>query len=67
LLVPIIGIGLYPKLATRTYDVKTVEVAHRTQAAIEIVARQSDSEKTLQASSPGMFYAPAMVAPALDR
>ncbi len=27
LLIPIIGIGLYPKLATQTYDVKTTEVA----------------------------------------
>lgn len=67
LLVPIIGIGLYPKLATRTYDVKTVEVAHRTHDAIAIVARQSGSEKALQANGPSAFYAPAMVAPALDR
>jgi NAD(P)H-quinone oxidoreductase subunit 4 len=29
LLIPIIGIGLYPKLVTQTYDVKTTEVAHR--------------------------------------
>ncbi len=27
LLIPIIGIGLYPKLVTQTYDVKTTEVA----------------------------------------
>jgi NAD(P)H-quinone oxidoreductase subunit 4 len=31
LLVPIIGIGLYPKLATQVYDLKTVEVAGRIQ------------------------------------
>ncbi len=29
LLIPIIGIGLYPKLVTQTYDVKTTEVAYR--------------------------------------
>ncbi|MEO1741832.1 MAG: NAD(P)H-quinone oxidoreductase subunit 4, partial [Cyanobacteria bacterium J06629_9] len=31
LLVPIIGIGLYPKLATQTYDIKSSEVANRVQ------------------------------------
>ncbi|MEO0540989.1 MAG: NAD(P)H-quinone oxidoreductase subunit 4 [Cyanobacteria bacterium P01_A01_bin.105] len=31
LLVPIIGIGLYPKLATQTYDVKSIEVAKQIQ------------------------------------
>ena len=40
LLVPIIGIGLYPKLATQVYDVKTVEVASRVQDTL-LVAEQS--------------------------
>lgn len=39
LLVPIIGIGLYPKLATQTYDVKTVEVADHIQDT-RLVAEQ---------------------------
>jgi len=34
LIVPIIGVGLYPKLATQVYDVKTVEVASRVQDSI---------------------------------
>jgi NAD(P)H-quinone oxidoreductase subunit 4 len=39
LLVPIIGIGLYPKLATQVYDMKTVEVAARIQNTL-LVADQ---------------------------
>jgi NAD(P)H-quinone oxidoreductase subunit 4 len=34
LLLPIIGIGLYPKLATNTYDVKMVEVAVKSRAVL---------------------------------
>lgn len=45
LLVPIIGIGLYPKLATHTYDVKTVEVAVKTREAIPVLAERYDSIK----------------------
>jgi NAD(P)H-quinone oxidoreductase subunit 4 len=40
LLVPIIGIGLYPKLITQTYDVKTVEVAAHVRHAVSVVAQQ---------------------------
>lgn len=40
LLVPIIGIGVYPKLATQTYDVKTVEVAAQVRQALPLVAEQ---------------------------
>jgi NAD(P)H-quinone oxidoreductase subunit 4 len=39
LLVPIIGIGLYPKLATSVYDAKTVAVANRVQETL-ILAEQ---------------------------
>jgi NAD(P)H-quinone oxidoreductase subunit 4 len=38
LLFPIIGIGLYPKLATQTYDVKTVQVAQQARDAVQVVA-----------------------------
>ncbi|MFP4337037.1 MAG: NAD(P)H-quinone oxidoreductase subunit 4, partial [Halothece sp.] len=34
LLLPIIGIGFYPKLATQTYDVKTVEIALKAREAV---------------------------------
>lgn len=43
LLLPIIGIGLYPKLATQTYDVKTQEVAARVRGALPVVASQQPS------------------------
>ncbi|MEM7556498.1 MAG: NAD(P)H-quinone oxidoreductase subunit 4 [Cyanobacteria bacterium P01_A01_bin.84] len=43
LLVPIIGIGLYPKLVTQTYDVKTVEVATHARQFLPVVAKQQPS------------------------
>ena len=43
LLLPIIGIGLYPKLATNTYDIKTVEVASKARAALPIIVRELES------------------------
>ena len=44
LLLPIIGIGLYPKLATNTYDLKTVEVASKARAALPIIVQEIDSD-----------------------
>ncbi len=43
LLLPIIGIGLYPKLMTQTYDVKTVAVAVHARQSLPIVAKQQPS------------------------
>ncbi len=43
LLLPIIGIGLYPKLATQTYDVKTQQVAARVREALPVVASEQPS------------------------
>ncbi|CAN1210472.1 NAD(P)H-quinone oxidoreductase subunit 4 [Tumidithrix helvetica PCC 7403] len=40
LLLPIIGIGLYPKLATQTYDMKTVAVASEVRSAYSVVAQE---------------------------
>lgn len=40
LLLPIIGIGLYPKLATQTYDLKTVALASHVRQQLPIVAQQ---------------------------
>lgn len=40
LLLPIIGIGFYPKLATQTYDVKTVELAAHARQVLSVVAHQ---------------------------
>ncbi len=43
LLIPIIGIGLYPKLAIQTYDVKTVEVTAHARQVLPVVAQQQPS------------------------
>jgi NAD(P)H-quinone oxidoreductase subunit 4 len=40
LLVPIVGIGLYPKLLTQTYDVKTTQVASQAREAVLAIAHQ---------------------------
>ncbi|AFZ51290.1 NAD(P)H-quinone oxidoreductase subunit 4 [Dactylococcopsis salina] len=64
LLLPIIGIGLYPKLATRTYDVKTVEVALKAREAVTPVIAERGN--TFQASL-NPFYAPGFVAPSLPQ
>lgn len=40
LLIPVIGVGLYPKLMTQTYDVKTVQVASRARTVVSTVAHQ---------------------------
>ncbi|MEM9768909.1 MAG: proton-conducting transporter membrane subunit, partial [Cyanobacteria bacterium P01_D01_bin.71] len=38
LLVPVIGIGLYPNVATQTYDAKTMAVLNRVQDTMMLVA-----------------------------
>jgi NAD(P)H-quinone oxidoreductase subunit 4 len=53
LLVPIIGIGLYPKLATQIYDIKSMEVASRVQ----------NTRLAIEQSAP--FYARVLTAPEL--
>ncbi len=45
LLLPIIGIGLYPKLATTTYDIKTVEVASKARAALPTIAQRQEMSR----------------------
>jgi len=55
LLVPIIGIGLYPKLATQTYDVKTVAVTAEVRNALPLVAQQHTN-----------FYSRSLRAPQLS-
>jgi len=55
LLVPIIGIGLYPKVATQTYDVKTVAVADHVRHALPVIAQKQSPN--LYA---GLFTAPSL-------
>lgn len=55
LLVPIIGIGLYPKIATQVYDVKTVAVAAQVRNVLPVIAQQQ----------PASLYARTLGAPSL--
>jgi NAD(P)H-quinone oxidoreductase subunit 4 len=57
LLVPIIGIGFYPKLATQTYDATTVAVAAHLREALPTIARSENSS----------LYARSIVAPTVPR
>ncbi|MGL5872558.1 MAG: NAD(P)H-quinone oxidoreductase subunit 4 [Xenococcaceae cyanobacterium] len=43
LLIPVIGIGLYPKLVTNTYDVKTMEMASKVRSALPVIVQQQES------------------------
>jgi NAD(P)H-quinone oxidoreductase subunit 4 len=43
LLVPIIGIGLYPKIAMQTYDVTTVAVSDQVRHALPVIAQERAS------------------------
>jgi NAD(P)H-quinone oxidoreductase subunit 4 len=52
LLVPVIGIGLYPKLATQTYDAKTVAVLDRFQNTLMLVAEQPQQPMFSAIASP---------------
>ncbi|MCX5936302.1 MAG: NAD(P)H-quinone oxidoreductase subunit 4, partial [Pseudanabaena sp. LacPavin_0818_WC45_MAG_42_6] len=56
LLVPIVAIGLYPKLATQTYDVKTVAVTEQARDAFSLVAQTNPH-----------LYSSDLIAPQLPR
>ncbi|MCS6813895.1 MAG: NAD(P)H-quinone oxidoreductase subunit 4 [Cyanobacteria bacterium] len=57
LLLPIIGIGLYPKLVTQTYDIKTTAVVANMRAALPLVAQTSPSAN---------LFAETTAAPTID-
>lgn len=57
-LIPVIGVGLYPKLLTQTYDVKTVEVASRAKTVVSTVAQQPLGNWTQAAIAPALPKAP---------
>jgi NAD(P)H-quinone oxidoreductase subunit 4 len=59
LLIPIVAIGLYPKLATNTYDVKTVQVAEKIRDAFPVIVQSQGP------SFPSVFDSVAFVAPEL--
>ncbi len=45
LLLPIMGIGLYPKLATNSYDLKTTAIASKARAALPVIVYQQPSDR----------------------
>jgi NAD(P)H-quinone oxidoreductase subunit 4 len=55
LLLPIIGIGFYPKVATQTYDVKTMAVAAHARQVLPVIAQQQ----------PASLYSRLFTAPTL--
>ncbi len=52
LLIPIIGIGLYPKLLTQVYDSKTLQITARSRAAVPTLAEQKTPENPLAVIRP---------------
>jgi NAD(P)H-quinone oxidoreductase subunit 4 len=55
LLIPVIGIGLYPKLATEVYDVKTVAIADHVRHVLPVIAQEQPFQR----------YSQTLVAPQL--
>ncbi len=51
LLLPIIGIGLCPKLATSSYDVKTMEVASKARSALPVIIQRQPADNYSLVSS----------------
>ncbi len=64
LLLPIIGIGLYPKLATTTYDIKTVEVASKARSALPTIAQKQEMSRHNKISEE--LASTVFVAPEID-
>ena len=62
LLIPIVGIGLYPKLVTSTYDVKTVQVANRMRSALPVIVQNREPKTTISTNSFSVWH-PGLIAP----
>ena len=64
LLIPIIAIGLYPKLVTDSYDVKTMEVNAKVNDALSVVAAKEDNKLNVNLLS--SWHSPALIAPSIN-
>jgi NAD(P)H-quinone oxidoreductase subunit 4 len=60
LLVPIVAIGLYPKLAIQTYSAKTVEVAAQVQTTLPNVPNQAPLSKVMTLPGAQEVIAPSL-------
>ena len=67
MLLPIIGIGFYPKLVTQSYDVKTVEVADRIQDSLTLFSYDQQPFFTAIAYKAQPFFAAKPVAPPIPK
>lgn len=61
LVLPIIAVGLYPKLVTNTYDLKTIEVNNKVHEALAVVAEQQGNKLNVNLLAPQQST--AMIAP----
>ena len=66
LLIPIVAIGLYPKLVTSTYDVKTIQVADKMRSALPVIVQKTDSETKVSTNSFSLWQTPGMIAPKIE-
>jgi len=61
LLVPIIGIGLYPKLLTQIYDAKTMQLTARLRNSLnELTAERKEPPKAIALKSAEVLTAPSL-------
>ncbi|VEP15833.1 NAD(P)H-quinone oxidoreductase chain 4 1 (fragment) [Hyella patelloides LEGE 07179] len=67
LLIPIICIGLYPKLVTSTYDMKTVQVADKMRSALPVIVQNQDKKITISANSFSLWQSPGLIAPRISK
>ncbi len=54
LLVPIIGIGFYPKLLTQLYDATTVQLTARLRNSVPTLAQQKSEAPQASLSAPAI-------------
>ena len=69
LLIPIVGIGLYPKLITNTYDSKTLQVADKMRSALPIIvqAKNTNKEIMISSNSLSLWQSPGFIAPRISK
>ena len=67
LLIPIVAIGLYPKLVTSTYDVKTIQVADKIRSALPVIVEKAEQDNRVSTNSFSLWQAPGMIAPRVER
>jgi NAD(P)H-quinone oxidoreductase subunit 4 len=67
LLIPIIGIGLYPKFVTNTYDVKTIQVADKMRSALPVIVQNKDEQTVISSDTNilSFWQSPALIAPSM--